>query len=291
MLPEEIDNYYNKEYQLTNSLEKGREQTAKERFDTRIKTIAPIIEQIKPCLKKGQRVLDIGCGAGEVLYSIKLFVSEVVGVELNKSFVDHVKNDLGFEAYCQDVNLIDFKDKKFDLIISFGALDHMPNPLETLKTMKSLLAPGGELCLFLPNRNEAMNFFLPESTREKFNAFFWHKAHFFYFTKETSEKLLTKAGFTCEITNYHQYTLKNFLNWYFTGASTKLSVDAMSNVDLFSGNDPFEQKINEMFQEMERRFHKIAEETFRGDMIRVIAKPVSQSTEAQHKENSSCQTG
>ena len=269
----DIKKYYNEEYQKTNSLQTGKEQSPKEHFDGRLKTIGPFVECLRPYLRKGMKVLDIGCGAGDLLYSIKPLVGKVVGTELNKAFVEFMNNELDIEAYARDINEIDFGEEKFDLIISLGTLDHMPNPLESLQTMKSCLAPGGLLYLWVPNRDQAMNFFLPKETRKPFNTFFWHKAHFFYYTDITLARLLNKAGFSSEITSLHMYTLRNFFAWYFTGAPQNSFVEATTHAEFFSGESLFEKKMNDMFQNMESRFHAIMKETYRGDMLCCLAKP------------------
>lgn len=267
MSEHELSDYYNDAYQKTNSLTTGREQTARERFADRLQTIDPVYRRVIPYLRGDMSVLEVGCGAGELLYRIRPHVREVAGIELNRGFVDFINKDLGMTAWAQDVNKIDFKGRKFDFIISVATLDHLPNPLETLLTMKGLLSDNGEMFIIVPNRDEALNFFIPGDNQVKFNTFFWHKAHMFYFTSATIEKLLNKAGFAVEITCMHQYSMMNFLHWYFTGTPQKGSVGAVAGLRPFIGNSDFETRMNEMFEEMELRFHRIMNETMRGDFL------------------------
>lgn len=269
---EELQRYYNEEYQETNSLDFEREQTPREHFDDRLKTVGSLVEKVRPLLRPGMRVLEVGCGAGELLASIREDVAEVVGVELHQGFVDFMNEDLGIEAYAQDVNTIDFGDRRFDLVISIATLDHLPNPLETIETMKGLLAPGGAMYLEVPNRNEAMNLYLPQVTREAFNTFFWHRAHLFYFTADTFARLLAKAGLSADVTYRHQYTLVNLLNWYFRGEPTKTFVQAATQTGLFAGASAFEAEMNELFGEIEPRFQRIMESTGGGDTLCVVAR-------------------
>jgi hypothetical protein len=64
----------------------------------------------------------------------------------------------------------------------------------------------------------------------------------------------------------------NFLNWYFTSAPQKSFADAATGVKPFAGGSPFEIAMNEMFAEMENRFHQILANTFRGDTLCCMAK-------------------
>ena len=258
--------YYDEEYQVTNSLVTGRVQTALEHFNDRLTTIHPVFKKIKPLLNQKSRVLDVGCGAGELLSLIKPHVDNCAGVELHKPFVDFIRNHLKIEARAADLNHVHF-DQSFDLVISIATLDHLPNPLQTLLTMKRLLSPGGKIYLEVPNREEALNYFLPEANRIKFNKFFWHRAHLFYFTKETIAALFRKAGLAMEISCRHEYTMKNFLNWYFWGEPQSSFVTGVNEIGLFDGNSDFEVRMNHMFQMMEKQFKNIVSETFRGDTI------------------------
>jgi 2-polyprenyl-3-methyl-5-hydroxy-6-metoxy-1,4-benzoquinol methylase len=261
-----LKEYYEIEYQKTNSLVTEQIQTPLEHFNDRLKTIRPIYEKIKPLLKPDSKVLDIGCGAGSLLSLIKPHVTKCVGVELNTTFVNFMKDHLKIEAYDKDINKINLNEK-FDLIICISTLDHLPNPFETLNTMKKLLAQSGKIYLEVPNREEALNFFIPLPNREKFNEFFWHQAHLVYFTKNTIIKLFEKAGLKIKITCRHDYTLKNFLNWYFMGQPQKSFVIGTGDSKYFEGDSYFEVRMNKMFDKIEKEFKLIMAETYRGDSL------------------------
>ncbi len=269
---EEIMRYYNEEYQKTNSLQVGQELSPREHFDDRMKTLSKVVENIRPYLKPDMNVLEVGCGAGELLYLVKPFVENVTGIEMNKGFVDFMNNELGIEAYAEDISLIDFKERSFDVILSIMTLDHLPNPTETLRSMERLLTKDGVMYIEVPNREEALNFYLPEPNQKQFNKFFWHKAHYFYFTRDSLVKLLEKVGFVCKVACRHEYTLLNFLNWYFTGNPQKAFINAATGVRLFTGKSEFEISMNKMFNEMEIHFHEILTETFKGDTLCCTAR-------------------
>jgi cyclopropane-fatty-acyl-phospholipid synthase len=81
-------------------------------------------------LKKGERLLDLGCGwGGLAMYAAKNFGAEVVGVTLSseqaKYAADQIKR-LGLDRSCSVVNmdLRDFQDGRFDKVASFGVVEH-----------------------------------------------------------------------------------------------------------------------------------------------------------------------
>jgi SAM-dependent methyltransferase len=262
----DLKQYYENEYQRTNSLVSDKIQTPKERYDSRLLTISPIFDQIKPLLNKNLKVLEVGCGSGALLSLIKPHVKKCVGVELYTPFVEFIKEELEIEAYAEDINQINIGDK-FDLIISIATLDHLPNPGETLMTMRDYLTESGRLYIEVPNCDEALNHFLPEHNRLKYNEFFWHRAHMFYFNKDTLAALFKKCELNSKITSRHEYSLKNFLNWYFIGKPQPSFVGACNEKTLFDGHTDFEDKMNEMFSLMDRQFKSIMSDTYRGDSL------------------------
>jgi 2-polyprenyl-3-methyl-5-hydroxy-6-metoxy-1,4-benzoquinol methylase len=267
----ELEKYYNEVYQQTNSLRLGETQTPREHFQDSLSSAQQVFERVRPLLGPDKRILEIGCGSGALLSKIKPHVREAVGVELNKDFVSFIKNDLGITAYAQDVNTMDIPAGSFDVILCIMTLDHLPNPAQTVATMKRLLKPEGTIYLEVPNRDEALNHYLPQQSQAKFNTFFWHKAHCFYFTQETLTRLLKNEGLTSEISCRHQYTLVNFLNWYFCGSPQKTFVEATGRSHLFGGETEFEKRMNILFSDADNSFHTILEETFSGDTLCCVA--------------------
>jgi len=266
----ELEEYYNEIYTATNSLSIEKIEV-EEHFNERLKTLENMLKHIKPILETNMKVLDIGSGAGALLYSIKDNVNKLYATELNKSYVQFM-NEKGINAQYGFFEKLEF-NTKFDLIISINALDHMPYPMEILEKIFESLEDNGQIYLELPNRNEALNFFLPKENQNNFNTFFWHKAHFHYFYEETIVYALKKIGFkNINIDNRHEYTIINFLHWYFKGEPQKLFVDATTNTKLYNGSDIFELKMNELFEKTNREFLEIMQKTKRGDSLVITAR-------------------
>lgn len=265
-----LKKYYDHEYQSTNSLVLGKLQSAQEHFNDRLKTISSVYRQVRPLLMPGFKVLEVGCGSGELLHLIKPKVNKCVGVELNNGFVDFIKNRLKIEAHAEDINRLKLKDK-FDLIICISTLDHLPNPFQTLCSMKGMLSSRGKIYIEVPNVSEALNCYLPDATREKYNQFFWHRAHLFYFSRDSLKRMLKKSVLRCKITCRHEYTLKNFLNWYFLGRPQGDFITGLTNIGLFPGKSDFENKMNRLFYRAEGEFKKIMSQTYCGDNLCCLA--------------------
>ena len=267
---DELRGYYEKEYQETHSLQRSEIQSPAQHFNDRIKTITRQFEEIKPYLHEKMDVLEVGCGVGALLSLIKPYAKYCVGVELNTSFINFLEQELGIEGHAQDMFTIDFK-RKFDLIVMIDTLDHLPNPIEVLEYLRNLLKPGGRMWIEVPNLDEALNFFLPQPNQLEFNTFFWQKAHFFYFSKDTITKAFRRVGMKVQVTCRHDYTLTNFLNWYYRGTPMPTLVGAMCDTALLAGDDSFVKLMNELLKEFDERFRDIMKRTFRGNSLVCLA--------------------
>jgi SAM-dependent methyltransferase len=271
MASEELEKYYNSIYLETNSLVNDEVLEVEKHFKERFKTLEKGLKYLQPYLKQNMDVMDIGAGAGSLLYAIKNNVNSCHATELNQSYVDFM-NSLGFKAYYGFVEKLDIRDN-FDLIISLNSIDHMPEPMTVLTKIYRLLKDKGIIYLELPNRDEALNFYLPEKNKKKFNKFFWHKAHYSYFYDKTITKALELSGFKDIKINYrHEYTIINYLHWYFLGEPQKEFADATTNTKLFSGNEDFELMMNKLTEKTNEEFLDIMSKTKRGDTMICIAQ-------------------
>ena len=102
-------------------------------------------------IRKSSRVLEIGCGTGEYLSYLKHKGYEVEGIELSKYCIDTARNKYGLNI--KQGTIFDYKNKEnyFDLIIMRHVLEHVPEPLETIKTIYKMLKENGTFFCLVPN--------------------------------------------------------------------------------------------------------------------------------------------
>jgi SAM-dependent methyltransferase len=80
-------------------------------------------EYVRPV--PGERVLDLGCGPGELLPY--LGDVEYVGVDLSEEYIDRARERFGDRAEFRagDATALDDDLRDFDLVIAFGVLHHL----------------------------------------------------------------------------------------------------------------------------------------------------------------------
>ena len=86
-----------------------------------------IPELIRGIIKDSKKIMDLGCGYGQLLQSIqkKYPTKKVFGVEISPVRVDYLKKNIKGDFKCGDVCRTGLKDNSFDLVISTQVIEHL----------------------------------------------------------------------------------------------------------------------------------------------------------------------
>lgn len=90
--------------------------------------------------------LDFGMGWGHWCLMAQAFGCAVVGAELSPARIDHAM-ELGIEVIAWD----NLPQRQFDLIHAEQVLEHLPDPLGTIRYLATALKPHGLIELVVPN--------------------------------------------------------------------------------------------------------------------------------------------
>ncbi|HWF54059.1 MAG TPA: class I SAM-dependent methyltransferase [Solirubrobacteraceae bacterium] len=104
-------------------------------------------------LRGGERVLDLGCGAGEFTAAIAAGGAEPVGLEVAEAAVAlacRLHPDLDFRLAGIDQEL-PLGDESFDVVWASEVIEHVADTGLWLREIRRVLVPGGRLLLTTPS--------------------------------------------------------------------------------------------------------------------------------------------
>ena len=139
-------------------------------------------------LRAGDKVLDVGCGKGFLLYDFTKVVPgiEVHGLDVSQYAIDNAKEEVKDRLQLGNVTSLPFDDKSFDLVISINVLHNLHN-YELDRALRELERVGKNKYLCVESyRNET----------EKANLLYWQVTCESFCTPEEWEWWFRQTGYT-----------------------------------------------------------------------------------------------
>lgn len=111
------------------------------------------------CSLKGKRVLDVGCGGGLLTEAMTRKGAAVTGIDIAAGPLAVASLHLNESGLAVDYRettveqLAESREAPFDVITCMEMLEHVPSPDSVIRSMASLLKPGGSIFLSTISRN------------------------------------------------------------------------------------------------------------------------------------------
>jgi SAM-dependent methyltransferase len=120
-------------------------------FRTRNEVITTLLEQFTQGWGEGFRVLEVGCGTGNVLQALEKACPNgiVVGMDLFAEGLVFARKRTSCSLVQGDVERPGF-GLPFDVVGAFDVIEHLPDDLRILRSLRAMLRPGGVLLLTVP---------------------------------------------------------------------------------------------------------------------------------------------
>lgn len=172
-MQDEVKHYYGKVLQSSTDLQtnacctdaapSARLQQALSRIHPEVRSRYYGCGLVAPALLEGQRILDLGSGAGQDCYVLSQLVGEsgeIVGVDMTEEqlevarrHIDHHTEAFGYSkpnvsfhhGYIERLGELGLADESFDIIVSNCVINLVPDKAAVLAEAWRLLRPGGEL--------------------------------------------------------------------------------------------------------------------------------------------------
>ena len=154
--------------------------------------------KMRRLIDSSSRVLDVGCGQGDFLHSLKeLGAAKLEGIDFSPDMIDALTAE-GIDGYCGTFPDFPGAPGTYDMISMNNYLEHTLDPVKELAKAYDLLAPGGVLVGEVPGF---------DSWERRLFGRFWGgnhvPRHTYQFTQTFLARLLQDAGYD-SIEIHHQ---------------------------------------------------------------------------------------
>jgi len=159
------------------------------KIDARRRNVRQRISLIKKLLHEDISLLDIGCGEGLLLREVMDHVSEAKGLEPTLFYADYARSNFNLDVRKGLIEDVDFPDGAFSVITMFHVLEHVDDPIASLKKAGRWLKTDGHLVIEVPNI---------KSPTARYKGPDWEMIipeHRFQFCEESLRYVLDRAGF------------------------------------------------------------------------------------------------
>lgn len=151
-----------------------------------------------PSYIKNGKVLDMGCGVGDILLLLKKLGFQVHGLEIDKNAVSIAKKK-GLDVKLGTFEATEgYDDNYFDMIRLYHVIEHLNDPVECLRIARRKLKVGGELIISTPNTRSVSYFIFGR---------YWSSLdsprHLYLFNPQLLSVLMQKEGFDISSIEYN----------------------------------------------------------------------------------------
>ena len=110
------------------------------------------LEMVASAVPSSSRVLDVGCGTGEMAGRLIDRGYDVSGVDIAEPMVHRARERWGADRFkVADGEHLPFDDNTFEAVVCLGVIEYQDADERTLREIRRVLKPGGRAVLSTPN--------------------------------------------------------------------------------------------------------------------------------------------
>lgn len=159
--------------------------------------------------KDNGKLLEIGCAGGIFLNTARKEGYEVYGVEYSNDAAELARNKFNLDVVTGELKEGMFQPEMFDIVFMGDVIEHLPDPMSTLKLINSILKINGMLVIVCPIQTNTifsrLGFMLYEILKKKVTVDL-PPYHLFEYRPKSLSWLFQSAGF--KILKIEQSTIR-----------------------------------------------------------------------------------
>jgi SAM-dependent methyltransferase len=149
------------------------------------------------------RLLEVGCGVGAFATMIA-GVCNVSVVEPYDQYREWIRGRADIDIY----HSLDSVKTRFDCVVMFHVLEHVPDPISFLHRIGRLT---DTIYIEVPNYDDRM------LSVDSYRDYFYQKAHSYYLNRKSMRYIAEEVGMTAEIKYKQRYNMGNHKYWIVEG--------------------------------------------------------------------------
>ncbi|UCE49700.1 MAG: class I SAM-dependent methyltransferase [Phycisphaerales bacterium] len=171
-----------------------------------LQTNLEFLEQAEQ-LRTGDRILEIGCGIGSVVFNLSKQGYDVIGTDISGEAINYGLKKYGdIKLQVQAAETLPYEDDSFDVVLSFDLFEHIAATDAHLSEVRRVLRSGGHYLFQTPNKYSNAVF---ETLWSR--SFKWRRYHPSLHSPGQLKRRLAKHGFETRFVKMNpinEFTLK-----------------------------------------------------------------------------------
>ncbi|MFA5133277.1 MAG: methyltransferase domain-containing protein [Patescibacteria group bacterium] len=155
-----------------------------------------ILKRILKQVPDGANILDVGCGSG---FSMEKSIPpgkkfNVYGIDVTEDVILYAKNKRpAFHFQVAYGENLPFENNFFDVVFYLDVIEHLKNPVESLREARRALKPGGVAVILVAKEHHPL-FRVIWWIWKKMKGMVWEDAHLHIFDEKNLKKTISDAG-------------------------------------------------------------------------------------------------
>ena len=161
--------------------------------------------RLKNIIGAGHRVVDLGCGSGQLLRDLSEQFEQRIGLDVSRRRLEEMANGItdGWDFREADLNgVFPLLDASADVVIANQVIEHIIDPVKFCQEIHRVLKPEGRCVITTPNIRYLKNIahllfsgYGPRTAGGNTLDGAWDDGHVHYFTHKDLHEIFQHAGF------------------------------------------------------------------------------------------------
>jgi ubiquinone/menaquinone biosynthesis C-methylase UbiE len=110
------------------------------------------LEMVETGVSGASKILDAGCGTGEMAEQLIRRGHEVWGLDISEPMIRYARERCGLSRFqLGDIEHLPFRDNTFDAVVCLGVLEYLDTDERVLSELLRVIKPGGRAVISTPN--------------------------------------------------------------------------------------------------------------------------------------------